>query len=117
MDQNEHSATCRFLVGSQTYCKRKIPTGHNFCWQHAPGLKARWRSLTRNQSVIFFISVVGLLATLIFGVYPIINPPVFRVPPPESSTGSSQPNTAAESIEVTATTPELVALDELYIED
>jgi hypothetical protein len=118
MDQNEHSATCRFLVGNQTYCKRKIPTGHNFCWQHTPGLKARWRSLTRNQSVIFIISVVGLLATLIFGVYPIIHPPVFKVPAPESALGDSQPDTTTtESVEITAQNPELIALGELYIED
>ena len=40
---------------------------------HAHGIWARWRSLTRDQSVAFVIAVSALAATLIFGLYPLLH--------------------------------------------
>lgn len=64
--------TCQSVTPNHTYCKRKIAVGEKFCWQHAHGLKAKWRSLTRNESLLFVIGVLGLLFTII-GLYPIFH--------------------------------------------
>lgn len=61
----EDHPTCQFVKPNRVYCKRKIAEGERFCWQHAHGFKARWRSLTRNQSVLFVLTVLGVVAAVV----------------------------------------------------
>jgi len=62
------SESCQFVKPNSERCKRSVAAGEKFCWQHSRGVRARWRSLTRNQAVIFCIGVAGLAATLWFGM-------------------------------------------------
>jgi hypothetical protein len=38
------------------------------CWQHATTLRHKWKSLTRNQTVIFIATMLGLALALVVGV-------------------------------------------------
>ncbi len=52
--------------GSQ--CKRKVNGGEKYCWQHAHGVKHRWRALTRNQAFLFLLTILfGIAST--YGAY------------------------------------------------
>jgi hypothetical protein len=69
-------STCQFLKQNGERCKRSVAEGERFCWQHSRELRAKWRSLTRSQSIMFCIgmcglvlTIVSLLATLWFGIY------------------------------------------------
>ena len=62
--------TCQFLRPNNERCKRTVARGQKFCWQHAHGLLAAWRSLTGNQTVVFLMAVVGMAATFWFGFHP-----------------------------------------------
>jgi len=63
------SEQCQFVKQNTERCKRPIAVGQAFCWQHARGLQAKWRSLTRNQTLGFsIIGVLSLAATIIFGI-------------------------------------------------
>jgi hypothetical protein len=46
--------------------------GAKFCWQHSHGVRAKLRSLTRNQEITFGLTAIGVLATLWFGISPIV---------------------------------------------
>ena len=52
--------TCKFLKANGAYCKRPTAHGENTCWQHANGLKHRWKSLTRNQTARFLLALLGI---------------------------------------------------------
>ena len=51
-----------------TPCSRTVAKGQRHCWQHAHGLRAKFRALIRNQPLTFglatLIGVLGLSATL-----------------------------------------------------
>jgi hypothetical protein len=63
---NLQATTCQFEKSNGQPCRRTIRIGGKFCWQHARGLKTRWRALTRNQTIIFLLTVVGVLDGLPF---------------------------------------------------
>ena len=41
-------------------CKRRTSAGESLCWQHAHGLRHKWRSLTRNQTILFLLALLGI---------------------------------------------------------
>jgi hypothetical protein len=60
--------TCQFKKSNGEFCKRSVDHGEHLCWQHAPTLRKRWRSLTRNQSLAFIFTIVGLVIALAIGL-------------------------------------------------
>jgi hypothetical protein len=52
--------TCNFLKTNGAYCKRPIAHGAITCWQHAHGSKRKWKSLTRNQTLLFLLALLGI---------------------------------------------------------
>jgi hypothetical protein len=60
---------CQSRKADGTLCQRRINPGTKHCWQHAHGLKAKWRSFTRNQTVRFVLTtVLGLLLAVVVPV-------------------------------------------------
>jgi len=53
--------TCGFKKGDGSACKIRVGKGERYCWYHSRGLRRRWRSLTRNQTVIFLITLLSLI--------------------------------------------------------
>src|SRR5258708_88339 len=53
--------TCTFKLKDKTRCRRRVAAGRRFCWQHSHGWKAKWRSLTRSQTVTFFVGLISLV--------------------------------------------------------
>ena len=66
---------CQFVKVDTERCRRHVATGQRFCWQHAHGLRARWRSLTRNQTIVFWLTVAGIVITSWFGVQNLLTTP------------------------------------------
>jgi hypothetical protein len=60
--------SCNFVKKNEQMCRRPVAVGQAFCWQHARGLSARYKSLTRSQGVAFWMAVLSVLATIVFGV-------------------------------------------------
>src|SRR6266849_5356330 len=56
--------TCQFKKGDGSFCKRSVGANEAFCWQHSSGLTRKWRSLTRNQSIVFVMGVLALVVGL-----------------------------------------------------
>ncbi len=64
---------CSARTGKGVPCQRRVSVDQARCWQHTQGLGQKWRSLTRSQSVVFSLTLVGVIGTLITGlawVYP-----------------------------------------------
>lgn len=53
--------TCQFRKEDSATCKRSVSAREKYCWQHAHSLRSKWKSLTRNQTLLF----VGTIATLL----------------------------------------------------
>ena len=71
---------CQFVKVNAERCKRHVAAGQKLCWQHAHGLRARWRSLTGNQAIGFLIGVAGIFLTCGFGVQGLLTaPPVTTI--------------------------------------
>jgi hypothetical protein len=88
---------CQRRRPNQERCKRTVARGQKFCWQHAHGLLAAWRSLTRNQTVVFLmavVGVVGVVATFWFGFHPFVSKT-----PTANSAYHELPTTKAEQTE------------------
>jgi hypothetical protein len=66
-----NTSTCTSTSRNGTSCKRNVRTGQIVCWQHARGLKARWKSLSSRQRLGFALTVVGIILTVAFGLSPI----------------------------------------------
>jgi len=63
------------------------------------------------------MAAVALLATIGFGLYDVLQTqPIFKVPPPDVPTAAAS-DTTTQTIDVTAETPQLIALGSLYVED
>lgn len=63
-------ATCQFRKADEELCRRSVSRGEDYCWQHANSLRHKWKSLTRNQTILFLIAVLGLpiaVASLLWG--------------------------------------------------
>jgi hypothetical protein len=58
-------ATCGFIKSNGEGCRRNIAEGETRCWQHAKTWRHKYRSLTRDQSVIFYLTLVGTLVALL----------------------------------------------------
>jgi hypothetical protein len=56
--------TCQFKKSDSSLCKRNVGANEIFCWQHSSGAMRKWRSLTRNQSILFVVSVLALAVGL-----------------------------------------------------
>lgn len=59
--------TCGYLLKNGQFCKHNVRNGEKFCWQHSNGIKRRWKSLTRNQTIAFTFGLCGLLGFVITG--------------------------------------------------
>ena len=105
-------SNCQGIKRDGNQCTRSTAKGSRFCWQHSHGWRAKWRSLTRNQTLTFGLTVFGALATLIFGLAPLLRPPARPVSTVESSgslrADSHDPQTLAKAIakELANSTPQ-----------
>ena len=52
--------TCRFVKANGELCKRPTAYGEITCWQHAHGLTRKWKSLTKNQTILFLLALLGI---------------------------------------------------------
>ncbi len=57
--------TCAATTRKGAPCRRPIMAGAKWCWQHSHGLGLKWRSLTRNQSIVFILSVIGVVGVVL----------------------------------------------------
>jgi hypothetical protein len=57
---------CRGTTVGGTRCLRKVSSGASLCWQHARGIRAKYASLSRNQQVVFAVSLLGVILTVVF---------------------------------------------------
>ena len=64
---------CQARTRDQKQCTRSVAAGQQFCWQHALGWRAKWRSLTRNQTVVFVLALSGIALTAFFGIIPLFS--------------------------------------------
>jgi hypothetical protein len=96
--EEDRLPTCQFVKSNRMYCKRRIAEGEKFCWQHAHGLRAKWRSLTRNESLLFVIGVLGLFATIALGLYPIFHHEPEHIPTAPQQTAGVEPPITLESL-------------------
>jgi hypothetical protein len=62
--------TCTRKTNRGIRCQRLVSPGAKFCWQHAQGVRQRWRSLTRNQSIVFGLTVLGIVGTALAWLFP-----------------------------------------------
>jgi hypothetical protein len=85
------SNICQFVKQNDERCKRSAATGQRFCWQHTRGLLAKWHSLTRKQTIGFYIGVASLAATLFFGILSLLPTKVVPTVNVQSS-GDQSPN-------------------------
>ena len=53
--------TCTFKKDNGELCKRSVSAGEGRCWQHATSLRHRFGSLTRNQTLLFLLALLGLI--------------------------------------------------------
>jgi hypothetical protein len=60
--------TCQFRKSNGELCRRAVTAGEGMCWQHARSWRHKWRSLTRNQSILFILAV----AAVVIGVVSIV---------------------------------------------
>ncbi len=58
-------STCTRTTRGGAACRRRVNTGERYCWQHASGLKQKWQSLTRNQTMQFLLGVIGLICSVV----------------------------------------------------
>lgn len=61
--------TCQFVRPNNQRCSRRVNSANPLCWQHAHGAKAKWKALTRNQTVVFVLALLSLAATVWFGLH------------------------------------------------
>jgi hypothetical protein len=62
--------TCDAPTGKRSKCQRRLSPAATFCWQHAQGLRQKWHALSRNQSIIFFVGLIGIALTLLTWGFP-----------------------------------------------
>ena len=64
--------TCSHKKLNGELCQNRISEGEGLCWLHAKSWRHKWRSLTRNQSIMFILAVFGallaVLAIILWGV-------------------------------------------------
>lgn len=60
--------TCSREIAPGQLCKRKISEKEKFCWQHANGLRHKLRALPRNQTILFWLAVIGF-PVAVLGAY------------------------------------------------
>src|SRR5207253_4084742 len=97
--------SCQFVKRNEKRCKRAVAPGQKLCWQHSHGLRAKWRSLTRNQTLAFLIAVGSFAATVWFGLSALA-PPAFRGRAIHvQSTGDNSPNVVDNRGNVTIQQP------------
>jgi hypothetical protein len=68
MPQNPVPTTpsvCTGTTSTGAPCRRHVRAGAECCWQHSYGLKRKWSSLTRNQSIVFILSCIGVVGVSI----------------------------------------------------
>src|SRR5437016_3874766 len=84
MDDNH---VCGFVRNSGQRCRRSVRGEGSLCWQHASGLWNRYGSLSRNQRVNFFLTLLfGVITAIgtVVGILPFLrendSDPLFREP-------------------------------------
>lgn len=55
--------TCTYKKTNGELCKRSVHAGEGRCWQHATWSR-KWKTLTRNQAVLFVLAVLGIAVGL-----------------------------------------------------
>jgi hypothetical protein len=60
-------STCKHVKPDGERCKHFVREGEGLCWQHAKSWRNKYRSLTKNQTLIFGIAVASLVFT--FGLW------------------------------------------------
>lgn len=64
-DATYHARDLQSLNRDGSQCKRRIHAGATRCWQHAHGIKAKWRSLTKNQALTFILTIASIFIPLV----------------------------------------------------
>jgi hypothetical protein len=111
---------CQSLNRDGSLCKRPVHFGAKHCWQHAHGLRDKWRSLTGNQTVTFIFTVIGVVLAVAVPLEGSTVVGLLPGGPPVSATitglraGASSPN-AAGCVEylVNVLAPTDAVIDEL----
>lgn len=91
-----NSRLCQYVKPDGVGCKRPVAVGQKFCWQHSHGIRAKFRSLTRNQTIIFWVGVAGLVATLGFGILSLL-PHIVERELPRTRVPELEPRIAMEA--------------------
>src|SRR5215831_5416040 len=68
---NMDVSTCSAKKADGTKCKNRVKSGQRTCWHHSHGLKQKYRAFTRSQLVVFWLTMLFGVATLV-GLDPII---------------------------------------------
>jgi len=61
---------CQAAKADGASCSRTVAMGQKYCWQHAHGLGAKFRALTRSQTVVFVLAVLSILVSLLSWISP-----------------------------------------------
>ena len=66
-------STCTGNTSAGAACRRRVNAGETHCWQHARGMRQKWHSLTRNQSLLFVFAAISVITgaiALVTSVFP-----------------------------------------------
>lgn len=63
-DDEADLGQCAAYTKTGKRCNRHIDPRETRCWQHAQGIRHKLRSLSRNQGLVFWLSVAGLLVSV-----------------------------------------------------
>jgi hypothetical protein len=63
--------TCQFVKLNSELCKHFVAAPETLCWQHARTWRHKLKALTRNQTILFVLAVIGLpsFAITVAGTY------------------------------------------------
>jgi hypothetical protein len=84
--------TCQAKKSDGTPCKRKVAQGQKVCYQHAIGLRAKLRAFTRNETILFVCTVLGVplgIVAIVITFLAWVRPEFWSQPTPTA--GASQP--------------------------
>jgi len=100
-------STCKGLKSDGTLCRRRVSPGQRVCYQHAVGLRAKWRALPTNKRAVFWIGivvgVVSIVMTTLAWVYPDVwkrtrpNAAAQAIHPSSDARGPLEPNASQKS--------------------
>lgn len=89
---------CQFKRADGGLCKRYVRPPEKKCWQHASSFRHQWKSLTRNQTILFLLAALAVPSFIIGIVALIQSPTVKYVPQPPASSANQATTTIPLSL-------------------